>query len=257
MTGAGEDFTFNDRQRREVAAILGEFDPTSMQGAGRVDLVQDSVREFLLRQSGAAARAERLPRNLMKSRRQQIDKLCKQILVLQTLLEQAKGPESQIPDLDDLRSNLASCLALTGPIKRRPVPFGEDQTTELRAFLRRGDLALFAIQNSLRHLFHAAKLWREYFTREPGRPANPTSDLVLYLYFACYPAGFASEFANASPAAPNSRLTRTLAVVLEALGWPTPTNLEQVIRRALERHDADEAAAADFVDRVQGFADHN
>lgn len=257
MTDPKGRFTFNDRQRREIAAILGEPDPASMQGAARIDIVQGSVREFLLRQSESGAEIGLLSPSEMKARRQEIDKLRNQILVLQNLLQRAKGQEMWIPDFDDLRSNLIGCLALTGPVKRKPVPLGEDQAPSLLAFLESGELALSSIEHALNHLSRATQIWREYFTREAGRPAHPTSDLVLYLYFACYPAGFGMEKVDASPAAPNSRLTRTFAVVLEALGWSAPANIEQTIRRALERHDAAEAAAASFVERVQGFADQN
>lgn len=71
----------------------------------------------------------------------------------------------------------------------------------------------------------------------------------------CYPWSPDQEAEDESPAAPNSRLTRTLGIVIEALGRVPSSNIEQKIRRSLSAEEAELDAAHRFYDYIQGFSD--
>lgn len=252
-------FALTHRHRAEIARIFGETREQAEAADGAIRRVESAVEDYLTSlemsgEQGADTFASADPA-AMKKHRKQAKKLIATIVALQDLIDDCTNRDEAIIDVIDFRSTVLGALALTGPIKRKRLPFGEDDSGELLAFLQSGELVLGSIKQHLDHLAAAAKLWLDYCTGDRGRPTDESGALIRRLHRVCYPWSPNQEAEGESPAAPNSKLTLTLGVVMEALGRVPPSNIEQKIRRSLSAEEAELDAASHFYDYVQGFSD--
>jgi hypothetical protein len=252
-------FTLTPSHRAEIARIFGETHEQAEAADGSIRTVESAVQDYLTSlemfgEQGAGTLINADPAS-MKMHKNRAKKLIATIKTLQDLIHDCTNREDAIIDAIDFRSNILGALALSGPMKRKRLPLGEDDSAELLAFLQSGELALGSITQHLEHLATASKLWLDYCTGERGRPSDELGSLIRRLHRICYPWSPDQDAEDQSPAAPNSKLTRTLGVVMEALGRAPPLNIEQKIRRSLSAEDVELDAANRLYDYVQGFSD--
>ena len=259
MSRAKAPFTLPPSHRAEIARIFGETREQAEATDGSIRSVESAVQNYL---TGLEMFAEKRVDTLanvdpasLKKHRNRAKKLIATIKTLQDLIDDCTNRDDAIIDVIDFRSTILGALALSGPMKRKQLPLGEDDSAELMWFLRSGDLALGSITQHLEHLATAANLWLDYCAGDRGRPSDELGSLIRALHGICYPWSPGQEAEHKSPAAPNSKLTRTLGVVIEALGRVPPSNIEQKIRRSLSAGEAELDAANRFYDYVQGFSD--
>ena len=252
-------FTLGPRHRAEIARVFGETLEQALESDGAVSRTEAAVKDYL---ESLAEREEEdtHPRPnadpaLMDKHKKRARKLIAAIKMLQGLIDECSNLDDAIVDDIDFRSNIIGALALAGPTKRKRLPFGEDDSAELHAFLHSGEIGLASIKDHLGYLEAASSLYLDYCIRERGRRPDDTSYLITELYSVCYPWKSNGSREVEPPAATNSRLTRTVSIVLEALGRPVPQSIEKKIRRALAAEASYEARVDEWYNRVQGFSD--
>lgn len=257
MSLEGEPFAFSQRQRAEIARIFEQSVENAGKPGGAIERIEGAVRQHLDR-SWDAPEAGNLPNAdpaSMRKHRKLAAKLITTGAALREMLNEASGAHDTVIDDLDFRSNIVGALALAGPIKRKRLPFGEDASAEMLAFLQSGEIALGSIKHNLAHLEAAAELWLSYTKRPRGGGKSPHNDLILLLHQACYPWSPSQPDPFESSTATNSRLTRVFGLAMEALGEQPPSNIEQAIVRALVYEDEEQATAAQWFNEVQGFGD--
>lgn len=254
-----EPFDFSQRQRAEIARIFEQSVESAEKPGGAIERIEWAVREYSSRISDSYGLEDDNLANAdpasMRKHRSRAARLIRTSAALRKMLDEASAADTNVIDDLDFRSNIVSALALAGPIKRKRLPFGEDDTAELLAFLQSGEIALESIRHSLSHLEAAAELWSSYTKKQRGGGKIPHNELIQLLHQACYPWSPSEPEPPESSTATNSRLARVYGLVMEALGQKTPANVEQAIRRALEYEDEEQAESNQWYDEVQGFGD--
>lgn len=252
-----DPFTLTPRQRDEVARIFGQSLEEIEQPHGAVQRIEETVRQYLSPSFGHDDHGDdELPNAdpvSMQKHRKRARKMIATIDLLRGQIEEAARADENVIDNLDFRSNIVGALALAGPIKRKRVPFGEDDRAELIAFLQSGEFALDAIGQNLDHLSAASQLWLNYTMKPRGGGKAPHNQLILTLYQICYPWTLSELEPPESPTSTNSRLARLFGLVMEALDKKPPSNIEQAISRALAYEQDEEAASNRWFDEVQGF----
>lgn len=264
LVGNDDDIAqlFSVGQRMEIASIFGKSIEEAETPFGVVDRIQTAVRHYLECQNANSHRVSELPNSdavSMACQQDCIRKIIARAEELRGLMDLARERDFCIVDDIDYRSNIIGSLALSGPSKRQQVPFGEVDTAENLAFLSSGDHAFASIMQGLEHLSNAAQIWLSYYDRRTGRPPSINAGLICTLDRTC--TGLITTCRSGatpdgySPAAPNSVLCRTLAIVFEALGWAAPANLPQAIRRALKQEELNLADTEVFYAEAHGYID--
>ena len=254
-----ESFAFSQRQRTEIARIFEQAVGDAEGPGGAIERIEWAVREYSPPISDTGGVEDDNLANAdpasMRKHRARATKLIATSAALRKMLDEASAADKNVVDDLDLRSNIVSALALAGPIKRKRLPFGEDDSAEVLAFLESGEIALESIRHGLSHLEAAAELWLSYTKKPRGGGKTPHNELIQLLHQACYPWSPSEPEPPESPTATNSRLARVFGLVLEALGKKPPSNIEQAIRRALEYEDEELAESNQWYNEVQGFGD--
>lgn len=254
-----EPFSFSERQRAEIARIFDQSAEDAEMPGGTIERIEWAVHQYVSPLwDSDDLEVDNLPNSdpaSMRKHRKRAEKLIATSAALRRLLDEASAADANVIDDLDFRSNIVGALALAGPIKRKRLPFGEDDTAELLAFLQSGEFALESIRHSLSHLEAAAELWSSYTKKPRGGGKSPHNGLIQLLHQACYPWSSSEPEPSESPTATNSRLARVFGLVLEALGKKPPSNVDQAIRRALEYEDEEQAESNQWYNEVQGFGD--
>lgn len=259
MPPEAEPFSFSERQRAEIARIFEQPIEDAEKPGGAIERIEWAVSEYSSRISDSYGLEDDNLANAdpasMRKHRTRATKLIRTSAALRKLLDEASASDTNVIDDLDFRSNIVGALALAGPIKRKRSPFGEDDTAELLAFLKSGEIALESIRHSLSHLEAAAELWLSYTKKLRGGGKAPHNELIQLLHPACYPWSPSEPEPAESPTATNSRLSRVFGLVLEALGKKPPSNVDQAIWRALKYEDEEQAESNQWYNEVQGFGD--
>ena len=254
-----EPFSFSERHRAEIVRIFGKSGEDAEKPGGAVERIEGVVREYLSPISDSYGLEDDSLANAdpasMRKHRARATKLIATSAALRKMLDEASAADKNVIDDLDFRSNIVGALALAGPIKRKRLPFGEDDSAEVLAILQSGQTALESIRHSLSRLEAAAGLWLSYTKKLRGGGKSPQNELIQLLHQACYPWSPSEPEPPESPAATNSRLARVFGLVLESLGEKPPANIEQALIRALEYEDAEHMTSTRWYDEVQGFGD--
>lgn len=254
-----EPFSFSERQRAEIARIFDQSAEDAEMPGGTIERIEWAVHQYVSPLwDSDDLEVDNLPNSdpaSMRKHRKRAEKLIATSAALRRLLDEASAADANVIDDLDFRSNIVGALALTGPSKRKRLPFGEDDSAEVLAFLQTGEIALESIRHSLAHLEAAAELWLSYTKKPRGGSKARHNDLILLLHQACYPWSPSQPDPQESPTATNSRLTRVFGLVMEALVEKPPSNIEQSIRRALQYQYDEETDADRWYNVVQGFED--
>ena len=259
MPPEAEPFSFSERQRAEIARIFEQSLEDAEKPGGAIERIEWAVREYSSRISVSCGLEDDNLANAdpasMRKHRARATKLIRTSAALRKMLDEASAADTNVIDDLDFRSNIVGALALAGPIKRKRLQFGEDDSAEVLAFLQSGEIALETIRHDLSHLEAAAELWLSYTKKPRGGGKTPHNGLIQLLHQACYPWSPSEPEPAESPTATNSRLSRIFGLVMEALGQKPPANIEQAIIRALEYEDAEHMTSTRWYDEVQGFGD--
>ena len=254
-----EPFSFSERHRAEIVRIFKKSGEDAEKPGGAVERIEGVVREYLSPISDSYGLEDDSLANAdpasMRKHRARATKLIATSAALRKMLDEASAADKNVIDDLDFRSNIVGALALAGPIKRKRLPFGEDDSAEVLAFLESGEIALESIKHGLYHLEAAAELWSSYTKKPRGGGKTPHNDLIQLLHQACYPWSLSEPEPPESPTATNSKLARVFGLVLEALGKKPPSNVERSIIRALEYEDREQSTPTQWYNEVQGLRD--
>ena len=188
MSWAMAPFKLTPNHRAEIARIFGETREQAEATDGSIRSVESAVHDYLTslemfgeKRVDTLANAD--PASL-KKQRNRAKKLIATIKTLQDLIDDCTNRDDAIIDVIDFRSTILGALALSGPMRRKQLPLGEDDSAELLAFLQSGELALESIAKHLEHLATASQLWLDYCTGDRGRPSDelgsgPINSLAL------------------------------------------------------------------------------